>query len=286
MHFFHNFISGKMSQAPFTGRVLLGICLLALIGSRPASTAPASGSATPSSAVGLKAACFIMGANRNYSDERPAHRVCLSSFVLDRHEVTVAAYDRCMKAGRCKAPVVYDVGHPTRRRCNGGRTGRGNHPINCVTWQQARQYCAFNGGRLPSSAEWELAARRRFAGGRRRDTARCDVAVLARPGASLELGCGAGGTRAVGTSPGDRSKAGVEDLTGNVSEWTADWFALGYYRRSPAKDPHGPRRGRARAVRGCSYQCVPGSRLLTPTARQFSATWDPTIGFRCARSKP
>jgi len=228
-----------------------------------------------------------MGARRNYSDERPSHRVCLSAYSLDRTEVTANRYAKCVATGRCPKPVAYDPGHPTRRRCNWGRSSHGAHPINCVTWRQAKQFCAWAGGRLPTEAEWEHAARDSRSAAKLRAQAGCTYAVLAsvrRPG-PVRLGCGAGGTRPVATSPGDRSRAGVEDLTGNVSEWMTDWFALGYYSHSPAQDPHGPRRGRAHSVRGCSFQCVPGSRLLQPTARQFAATWDPTIGFRCARSK-
>ena len=222
-----------------------------------------------------------MGSNVNYADERPAHRVCLTGTTLDRNEVTVAAYARCVARHRCGAPVSHQGSHPTRKRCNWRSSGRGKHPVNCVTWKQARQYCVWAGKRLPTEAEWERAARdsRRLRLRRRRAT--CAMAVIAAD-SGRRLGCGAGGTRRVGSRAGDRSTTGVMDLTGNVSEWVADWFSLGYYRGSPERDPRGPRRGRSHAVRGCSYQCVPGSRLLRPTARQFSATWDPTIGFRCA----
>lgn len=257
-------------------------------GSTPAGTAPGTAArALPGGApaVHLKAACFVLGANRNYSDERPAHRVCLSAYGLDSREVTVRRYARCVAAKRCSAPVAHDAGHPTRRRCNWRRAGHGTHPINCVTWRQASGYCAWAGGRLPTEAEWEHAARRTRGDTRRRARATCSYAVLASSSHPVRLGCGAGGTRPVGTSPGDRSGAGAEDLTGNVSEWVADWFSLGYYSRSPATDPQGPPRGRAHSVRGCSFQCVPGSRLLAPTTRLFAATWDPTIGFRCARSR-
>jgi len=226
-----------------------------------------------------------MGARRNYSDERPAHRVCLSAYRIDRHEVTVSRYARCVTAGRCPKPVAHAKGHPTRRLCNWGRVGRGVHPINCVTWTQARQFCTWAGGRLPTEAEWEHVARQSRGDLLRRARASCTSAVLASSTHPVRLGCGAGGTRAVGTSPGDRSSNGVEDLTGNVSEWMGDWFSLGYYSRSPAKDPRGPKSGRAHSVRGCSFGCVPDSRLLTPTARQFSGTWDPTLGLRCVGAR-
>ena len=117
--------------------------------------------------------------------------------------------------------------------------------------------------RLPQEAEWERAA------------------FGMRPGAWPR----AKQTAPVGTRPKDRSRAGVLDLGGNVSEWTADWYAKAYYKRSPEKQPRGPKSGRAHSVRGCHFRCPKGSRLRRATTRHYSATWDPTIGFRCARGR-
>lgn len=266
--------------------ILAGFGVWAVWSTGPADTSPGKVvHTTPKTqAIPMKSACYVMGARKNYSDERPSHRICLSAYSLDRHEVTVERYSRCVAAGRCPKPVAHAAGHPTRRRCNWNRSGHRTHPINCVTWRQASSYCGWAGGRLPTEAEWEHAARDTRAATGLRARATCAYAILASAQSPVRLGCGAGGTRPVGTSPRDRSGMGVEDLTGNVSEWVADWFALGYYRHSPGQDPQGPRRGRTHGVRGCSFQCVPGSRLLAPTARQFAATWDPSIGFRCARS--
>lgn len=283
----------QISPRPNRRRILLGAAVLAVCGatafpSSGAETAPgtARGAQADTPSAGFKAGCFVMGANRNYADERPAHRICLSAYRLDKREVTVAQYARCVTAKGCKPPVAHAPRHPTRRRCNWRRAGRSAHPLNCVTWSQAMAYCAWTGGRLPTEAEWEHAARADRGAIRRRTGFGCGQAVLAQGHHQVKLGCGSGGTRPVGTSPSDRSSAGVEDLTGNVSEWVADWFAGGYYRRSPSQDPRGPRRGRAHSVRGCSFQCVAGARLLAPTARMSSVTWDPSLGFRCARGRP
>jgi formylglycine-generating enzyme required for sulfatase activity len=293
MNLFHP-ATNDPPDPPITLRLWLlgGIVLMLVWGSTPASTSPsnaprATTPKTPSTpAIELASACFVMGTRGNYSDERPPHRVCLSAYSLDRHEVPVAHYSRCVAAGGCPKPVAHNAHHPTRRRCNWGRSGYGTHPINCVTWRQARQFCHWAGGRLPTEAEWEHAARDSRSATGRRTRADCSYAILASTGSPgpVRLGCGAGGTRPVTTSSGDRTGAGVEDLTGNVSEWMADWFALRYYRHSPAQDPQGPDGGRAHSVRGCSFQCVPNSRLLAPTTRQFAVTWDPSLGFRCARS--
>lgn len=262
------------------------LCLGVILCSSPGS---AKGP-TPAGQVQIPPGCFRLGSYQGYADERPAHKVCLDRFAMDRTEVTVAAFGRCVAAGRCKPPTAFEPSHPVRRGCNWQRPGRSRHPINCVTWSTAQAYCNWRGGRLPTEAEWERAARLR---GRRtarapfpwgRAPADCRQTRIARVQQHrVTPGCGQGTTAPVGSKRADCTPAGVCDLVGNVSEWVGDRFSRTYYKSSPSQNPSGPTRGRARTVRGCSYACVPGSLLLRVTARQFGVTWDPTIGFRCAR---
>src|SRR5262249_52708513 len=100
-------------------------------------------------------------------DERPAHQVILSPYCVDTHEVTVAQYTVCVQSGGCEtAPAVVswkDITPKDKKAfsplCNGAASERGSHPINCVDWKMATAYCANAGRRLPTEAEWELAAR-------------------------------------------------------------------------------------------------------------------------------
>lgn len=254
----------------------------------PAKPVPAPGP-KGDDLVSIAAGCYQQGAPDNYADERPRHRVCLAAFRIQQFEVTVEAYGRCVAAGRCAPPVAHMAKHPTRRLCNFRAPGRETHPVNCVTWDEARAFCAWRGLRLPWEAEWERAAA--GPGGAAhpwgRQEATCAQAVVAEAkGRRLVPGCGAGGTLPIGARVLDRSAAGVRDLAGGVSEWTQDWFDLGAYKDAPATQPRGPRRGRARVVRGGSFRTPPGSRLLRITARQFAGAWDPTIGLRCAQGDP
>jgi formylglycine-generating enzyme required for sulfatase activity len=202
-----------------------------------------------------------------YDDERPQHTVYLDAYQVSRYEITNAEYARCVQAGAC--------GLPTNRTYYEDPE-YANHPVVYVSWYDARDFCAWVGGRLPTEAEWEVAARGPEASiypwGNDWDTSRLNSGEG-----------GAGGTTEVGSYPDGASWCGAEDMAGNVWEWVADWYDRGYYLNSPVENPTGPENGTGRGLRGdswfnygvfarCAYRFwdVPGVR-------------DVGLGFRCAR---
>ena len=155
--------------------------------------------------VGLPGGAFV--ANGAASPVAP--------FCLDAVEVTVDAYKACVAARKCNANDLACEGD-VAKYSNYGVAGRGNHPMNCVSWEQAVAFCAAQGKRLPSVHEWEWAARGGFA-------ARTFPWGDAEP--TKDQGCflrGSAGTCAVGSYPASDSAHGVHDLAGNVSEWTSN----------------------------------------------------------------
>jgi eukaryotic-like serine/threonine-protein kinase len=223
--------------------------------------------------IAIPAGTFQMGAPSG--TDFPQHGVTLAEFRIDRDEVTNGRYQLCVEAGCCDPP-----------RYNGSYTGRepyygnadfGFFPVVFVSWDQARQYCEGAGKRLPTEAEWEFAARG--------DDGRLYPWGSTGPdGSRANFGRGRDGdTNQVGSYAGGASPFGVDDMAGNVWEWVADWYDVGYYAVSPSADPKGPESGVTRVVRGGSF----GSDATTLYSF-YRGSYLPTeaygnLGFRCAR---
>jgi formylglycine-generating enzyme required for sulfatase activity len=216
---------------------------------------------------------FVVGsANpRAPSNERPARTVTVSPFWIDRTEVTVGAYRACVEANACSRPVrasatcTYDAGD-------------GDLPVSCVRWGDAAAYCRFAKKRLPTEVEWEFAARGTlavpFPWGGPASCANAVTLVSERTGRS----CAPRPAR-VGSHPSGSSVFGVEDLSGNVEEWTADWYA-----ESLGPGPS-PRAGAAHVLRGGGWLSPPS--LSRTTSRDWGSALESgsNVGFRCARSE-
>ena len=182
-------------------------------------------------------------------------------FCLDRTEVTVDAYAACAAAGACAAEEL-ECGNAA----TWGKKGLRLHPINCVTWAEAETFCSEHGKRLPSEEEWEWAAR----GGGRANTYPWGEEPPARracwDGDENEKGKGLRKTTcAVASHPAGKTSDGIQDLAGNVREWT-----------SSAHDRH-------RVLRGGSW----GDSLPEFLSTGFRGWNSPDerielLGFRCA----
>lgn len=171
----------------------------------------------------LSARSFEMGYNHGSPQESPAHPATVAEFEMTRSEVTLAQYTQCVNAGVCTEPRDRN----DNQNCNWGTLGREHHPINCLTWSQARSFAQWVGGDLPSEAQWERAAR--GAGGTGLypwSTAltdplpSCEYAVMEEAG----TGCGLMQTWPVCQKPLGESEDGLCDLLGNVWEWTLDAY--------------------------------------------------------------
>jgi hypothetical protein len=185
----------------------------------------------------------------------------VAAFCLDEGEVTVNAYADCLRRGRCD-----EAGLRCGRAATWGAGGKGEHPVNCVTWDQADRFCRAQGKRLPTEAEWEWAARGRLRALTYPWGTEPPADRACWDGVGNTLGKGLRNeTCAVGAHPRGDSPDGFHDLGGNVREWTATKV------------------GRDRVVRGGSWgDSLPeflaaGFRGMNKPDERFEIT-----GFRCA----
>jgi len=226
-------------------------------------------------AVDLPGGTFTMGTDApHWPDATPAHEVTVSAFSLDRYEVSNAAFAACVACGVCEPPEQ-DGSFSGREPYYGNEQYEG-YPVIYVTWHQAKAFCEGLGSRLPTEAEWELAAR--GTAGRSFPWGNDD----ATPGhANFEYTFG--DTTPVTDLSQGSTPEGAANMAGNVWEWVADTWAAGYYAASPPADPKGPEEGPLKVARGGSYGST--SAQIRPYARaSFLGTGTySNVGFRCAQ---
>jgi formylglycine-generating enzyme required for sulfatase activity len=217
-----------------------------------------------------------------FEQEQPAHTVYLDAYWIDQTEVTNAQYDKCVTAGACSPPPECEWGESTF-----GDATKTDHPVVCVGWQGALDYCEWAGGQLPTEAQWEKAARgpdgRRYPWGNEFDGTLlnyCD-AQCEHSQSDETYDDGFSVTAPMGSYPAGATPYGVLDMAGNLWEWVADWFSEDYYAKSPAENPPGPDGGVHRVVRGGSWFT---DRMGARVANRFEtkpATHYSLLGFRC-----
>ncbi|HVZ36504.1 MAG TPA: SUMF1/EgtB/PvdO family nonheme iron enzyme, partial [Polyangiaceae bacterium] len=182
-----------------------------------------------------------------FVNEMPRHLVHLSSFWIDRFEVRVCDYERCVQAGVCGV----------RPSSEGTlRFDLPDYPVSRVTWNDAQTYCAFRGARLLTEAEYERAARgsegRRYPWG---DLWNPWASNHGRFGWDItDASDGFAELAPVGSFGAGATPEGVYDLAGNVAEWVSDRYAP-VYEAAPVQDPQGPvsSSSNLRVVRGGGY---------------------------------
>jgi formylglycine-generating enzyme len=220
-------------------------------------------------------------------DATPVHPVTVPTFEMLQTEVTVTQYRACVDAGACTVPDTSHHCSPTELG-NWGAAGREENPVSCVSWDQAVAFCDWAGGRLPSEAEWEYAARsegQNIAYPWGDDPATCDYAVMAGGGS----GCGKGERSwPVCSKTAGNTDQKLCDMAGNVFEWVRDLAHQNYTGAPddgsawevPATDQYC---SSCRVIRGGSFDDMAEQMNASERGQNNPSTQIHFTGMRCAR---
>ncbi len=211
------------------------------------------------------------------ADEQPQHDVTLGCYNIYKNEVTNSMYNKCVATGAC-VPVQARVGNPTAHIND---PAFADYPVTGADYNMASEYCTWAGGRLPTEAEWEYAAR--------------GSNDLAYPWGNTDPTCSLANSKGC-LIPEDTEKVGsltagdspfkINNMAGNAWEWVFDWYAADAYGKSTATDPIGPVAGFWKVVRGGGYNSIPA--FLRSANRLSGDPYKPyyNVGFRCVADKP
>jgi formylglycine-generating enzyme required for sulfatase activity len=225
--------------------------------------------------VEIPAGEFAMGslASDPYAQEHeiPQHKVFLSTYQIGRYEITNSEYAQCVRAGVCYHPDKELINNPEEA----------DFPVVFVNWNDANNFCKWIGGRLPTEAEWEKAARgsdgRLYPWGN--EEPNCNLA---------NYGACDRETKPVGQFSNEPAPYVIYDLAGNVWEWVSDWYDSEYYSISPYENPQGPSEAPPRRVlRGSAWVNSDITALRSAHRHRLHpySAFEST-GFRCARDVP
>lgn len=289
---------------------IAAILLTAIASGCTQSAADSQRARTPEIADGMikiEGGRFMMGDDDGMPFETPAHLVEVDSFWIDEHEVTVGQFAQFVEATGYKTDAekfgwsgVFNFETGSWKRVDGAdwrhpeglsSTATPDKPVCHVSWFDAQAYAKWAGKRLPTEAEFEFAARgglegRKYAWG---DVLKPDGRLMANywQGSFPDRNLNEDGflSRAPVKSFAPNGY-GLYDMTGNVWEWTADWFDPMYYAISPSKNPRGADGGSERSIRGGSYLCADNFCSNYRVAGRSHSPPDSglsNLGFRCAK---
>lgn len=206
------------------------------------------------------------------ANEQPQHLVYLDAYQIGKYEVTNKQYYRCVQAGVCNRPTNKDY----------EKLNFQNYPVTDITWEDALNFCEWNGGSLPTEAEWEKAARgnvtntentRVYPWGNQWDPLKANVDT-GDSGKAMPVGS---------YSPIGDSIYGAADMSGNVWEWVMDWYDKGYYAISPSQNPAGAGFGKKRTLRGGSFVNSVSEARSSFRASNNIGNVSNDVGFRCVK---
>ncbi len=243
--------------------------------------------------VDITGGTFEMGCTQsnqetcNTYDETPIRMVTVNAFQMSKYEITNKQFADFLNEIGCSPdgslggePLIFIGEESCKITYSGGSFsavfGNHNFPVTQVTWLGAEEFCAHYGGRLPTEAEWEFAAKGGNSPGNYTYAGSDNIANVAWYAANSYAV-----NHEVGTK--DANQLGLYDLSGNASEWCSDWYAWDYYTLEENDNPTGPATGEMRIVRGGSVYNGDDDCRSSDRFYLLPKTSNPGLGFRMVK---
>lgn len=213
--------------------------------------------------VFIEGGSFNMGCNFEAVDcqdhEKPVHEVNLDSYYISRYEITNANFCAFLNSEgnqTAEGAIWYDIDNNNGNIVYVATTnsyhpapGKENNAVSYVNWYGAKAYATWIGGRLPTEAEWEYAAR----GGKLSNNTKYSGSNYPETVAWYHTSQNTE-TQIVGSK--NPNELGIYDMSGNAQEWCSDWHNVSYYNNSPTDNPQGPNQGNLKIIRGGHYNSI------------------------------
>ncbi|MFC2139212.1 formylglycine-generating enzyme family protein [Bacteroidota bacterium] len=244
---------------------------------------------TENEMIFVEGGSFNMGNSRGEENAKPLHYVYLSSFYIDKYEVTNSEYVQFLNSNEFSDEEIAEIitvrdtarEYGTKIYKNGDtfvvEPGFESFPVTNVSWQGAQSYARWAGKRLPTEAEWEFAAR----GGVNRESfshsGSDNIEGVAWYSENSDNKLKAVGLKAP-------NSLGIHDMSGNVWEWCFDYYDEEFYRSAKQNNPRGPAMGTERVIRGGSYTNTYEICDVTKRSRKQPSIKMYVLGFRCVKN--
>ncbi len=243
------------------------------------------GSKSTENMILVEGGTFTMGSNEGETDSRPAHQVTISSFYIDKYEVTNAQFCEFLNSITKNSPdevaryfyqdedIVSYNAETSKYKPLGAYS---KHPVVEVTWEGAVAYAEWVGKRLPTEAEWEFAAR----GGK--NSTGFEYSGNNKPDLVAWYNDPYGSTRTIGTKM--PNELGIYDMSGNVWEWCSDWYDKDFYKKSESSNPNStvPDKDATRVLRGGAWNSTVADIKIIYRNSLKPHYSNGGSGFRCA----
>ncbi len=226
-------------------------------------------------------------------DEKPITKIYVDAFWMDVHEVSVCDYAECVIAGKCREPKV----HPKSdlvEYYNWGKANRQDHPVNGVSWEDAKDYCEWKEKRLPTEAEFAKAARqgdsaKKYPWGNRpkpptsflnvADDSLFDKTWVTERFTKYDDGY----AETAPVCSFAKNSLGLCDISGNVWEWCYDAYSADWYAKMPKKNPVNGGESKGRVLRGGGFMDGPDGIRVSNRGHHEATHTNVDVGFRCAK---